>query len=229
MTKNELEKGLRALKAAASTGENGRQAELFQKAQNGTITPDERDELTKSLGGENTLAGRATRGLTGSDTIRKSLDVSDYLREQHAGLVAGLETLANQMEKSDAREQDFRIAMARTVIQMGELMKSMSDEIGSLQQTVASFGAQPARMAKSQMAAASIVQKSFAGSPQQSDELSKSQVLDVMEDLLQKGNAVVAGEDLLKAISKYESTNLISDDMKTAVLSHARGGATRAA
>ena len=50
LTEADLQKGVAALKDAASKNNPlARQAELFQKSQDGTISAEEKDELVKSL------------------------------------------------------------------------------------------------------------------------------------------------------------------------------------
>lgn len=218
LTEADLQKGLDALKnAAASNNPHARRAELFQKAQSGAITPEENDELIKSLNG-NALTEQVTRGLK-TDTIQKSIDVSDFLRESNDGLITGLATLSEHIQKSQSDDHGFRIALATTltglvdtVVQQGALIKSMSEKLGVVVQ-------QPARGPKAQgVRGAQPMQKSFAGNPAPSGagvqpdgiELTKSQTLDVLEEMNKSMSLAPCGENLTHAVAKYESTNQIS-------------------
>lgn len=205
LTPADLEKGLRALEAASTAGAAGNQ-ELLKKAADGSITEEEKDELIKSLSGDS-LADKATKGLTGNDTIRKSVDVSDYLREQHYGMVAGLEVLASHMEKSQAVDHEFRKALATTVVQVASLVKSQAEEIAELRKSLDTWGAQPARAPKSPQTP--TLAKSFAGG-QSADSISKSQIEDAFSSMLEKGMESIGGEELIKAATKYEVSGFIS-------------------
>jgi len=225
LTQAALEKGLRELEAASRTPSQTRSAELFQKAQDGTITADERDELVKSV--SRGLGAEATSGLTENETLTKSLDVSDFLKEQHTGLVTGLETLADHIEKSETRDQEFRVALATTLHHMGELVKAQDSRIAaqeSLLKGIADrlgvIAAQPARGPKSveaaRAAAGGGMQKSFAGAVGGAS-LSKGQILETMHTMLTKGMEMVEGEDIVKAAIKYESLKEITPTMLKSV------------
>jgi hypothetical protein len=218
LNEDDLAKGLDALKAAANLNNpHARRAELFAKAQSGAISAEENDELVKSLSGSQ-LVDTVTDTLRSNDTIQKSLDVSDFLREQHKGVVDGLTALTEHLQKSQSDDQGFRVALATTltsladtVVQQSQLMKSMSEKMGVAL-------SQPARGPKSVGVNAAPMQKSFAGQVApagsvQTDgtELSKSQILDVMEEMNKSESGMApSGENLTFAITKYESTNQIS-------------------
>lgn len=214
LTEADLVKGMEALTEAANKNNTAtRSAELFQKAQSGEITDDERDELVKSLRGS-ALTEKVTQGL-GTDTIQKSIDVSDFLRDATTGITEGLRTLTDHIQKSQTDDHGFRVALATTISAMtdvitnqGELLKSMATQLG----------VQAARPPKSQgVRGAQPLAKSFAGTPAQANgaeqgaELSKSQILDGLDAMISKGlTSASNGEDLVKASTKYESLNLIS-------------------
>lgn len=214
LTEADLEKGMKALTEAATKNNTAaRSAELFAKAQNGTITDDERDELVKSLNGAG-LVEKSTAGMR-SDQIQKSLDVSDFLRDMTGGITSGLATLSEHIQKSQSDDHGFRVALATTLSAMsdvireqGEIIKSMSERMGVV----------PARGPKSQgVRGVQPMAKSFAGTPPQGGanvtggDLSKSQILDAMDGMIQKGIVAASnGEDLVKASTKYESLDAIS-------------------
>lgn len=236
LSKSELDKGLDRLTAAAKAP--SRRAELFQKAESGEITEAEREELVKSIASPS-LATRALEKMQGNDVIEKSLEVSDFLRESNNAQVAALTTLADSLEKSQKSEQDFRIAAAQTLVGLAKSINAQNEVItqqGALLKSVAEtmgvIAKQPARAPKSQgvtpqPAAAQPLNKSFAGGAEEGT-LTKSMILDTMEDMLHKGMNVVAGEDIVHASTKYESENLITPGMLAAVQQH-RGGGSKAA
>lgn len=199
---------------------------LLSKAQTEELTKSERDELFQILGSSKeepvkpAVAAEVSKSLTGNDTIQKALDVSDYLQEQHTALVKSLETLGSHLEKSDKRQHDFNLLLAKAVGDIGGLMKSLVERVAQIETA-------PARAPKSKLGPQNVVQKSFAGAAPADGEgaqLTKSQIMDGMESLLQKsekdghgGRLEATGESILHAISKYESTNFISKSMIEAV------------
>jgi diphthamide synthase (EF-2-diphthine--ammonia ligase) len=238
LTQADLEKGLKRLEEAAQAP-NARATELFGKAQDGTITSEEREELVKSVSGSSTLGSRVTSALTGNDTIKKSLDVSDYLREQNGAVVSGLEVLASHLEKSDSQDQEFRVALATTMLQMSELVKSQAVRLDtqdtmlkSISERLGIIAQQPARGPKSVAAAAAAaaggMNKSFGGGSAQ-EGLSKSQIGDVLTDMIEKGMQLVGGENLVLAATKYEGSNDISGELLKAVQEHVRKSNHKAA
>lgn len=230
LNEGDLKKGVEALKAAANAGNPlARRGVLFQKAQDGSATPEEIDELRKSLG-SSSLADAATAPISGSDTIKKSIDVSDFLREATNGMTEGLRVLADHISKSQGDDHGFRIAAATTIAGMHDAIVAQGEMIKSIAAQVGVAMNQPARGPRSQGVRAEPMAKSFAGQPAPQgaqaattgEDLSKGQILDVMDDMhLSKGIRQIGGEDMLKAISKYEHTNLISPSVLKAVQEHA--------
>lgn len=216
LTETDLEKGLDALQEAASKNNpHLRQATLLAKAQDGTIADEEKEELIKSIDGSK-LTSEVLAGFQ-SETIQKSIDVSDFLRDSTAGVTQGLEALTQHIQKSQSDDHGFRIALATTLASMTDVIKSQGELLKSMSEQFGEVAALPARGPKSQGVRAQPMNKSFAGAPARQlgvasveSDLSKSEILDGMEGMLHKGVEVVEGEDLLKAISKYESSNQIS-------------------
>lgn len=225
LSKTELEKGLAQLEAVSKAP--SRRQELFQKAESGEITDEERTELVKSLASSESLAAMATSALTDNSTLQKSLDVSEYLRENHAGTVAALETLANALEKSETREQDFRLALGQTTVALVKSMQQATTLLQSLSARLEVIENQPVGMRKSLAAPPAksngVMEKSFAGQPA-GDGLTKSQISNVMSEMLEKGDkyAQVGGVDLLLAATKFETDSTLHPAVLAAVQSYAR-------
>ena len=216
MDENTLNQGLAALAAAAEAGNPvARQKVLFEKAQNGSITSEENDELVKSLGGGGALANDVIAPIQ-TDSIQKSLDVSEYLREHHMGLEKSLSVLCDRIEKSESMDQGFRVALAQTLTAQGELIKGLSDQVAVL-------SGQPAGPVKSrgvvgQSAASATVEKSMGGNPA-SNKLAKSQVLDIMEEISEgNGGFSKSGENMAVAIAKYEGGTEITKSLAQEVM-----------
>jgi len=219
MDQNQLQTGLDALTAAAEASNPAARSKLlFAKANEGTITGEERDELVKSLGGGGGLAADVTAPLQ-SDAMVKSIDVSPYIKEQHGAVVAGLATLANRIEKSEGSEHQFRVALATSVVQMGELVKSLSDQVAALSGQPAG----PVRSAGVNAPAATPIEKSLAGQPAEGNKLSKSQVMEIMQTISEDNSGFAkSGENMSTAIAKYEITNEISKGLAKEVLDVAK-------
>lgn len=223
LSKAALEKGLKQLEDAARAPTQ-RAEELFGKSKEGTITPEERDELVKSL--TTGLGARATEGLrNGSEEMNKSINVSGYLKEQHEGLIHALDTLGSHIQKSEAQDLEYRVALANTLLGSAALLKSQDARLDaqeallkSITEKMGIIAAQPARGPKSAAGATAAaagtepLNKSFAGQPGGS-EMSKSDILNSMSDMIHKGMEQVAGENLMLSATKFESLNQISPDM----------------
>lgn len=219
-TEDELQKALDILAEAAQTPEDEKET-LLQKALDGTIDEAENARLVELMGGgaEDTpaLAKSVTTPLQPevNEKLKKSLDVSDYLDGLYQGITDGMSQLADVIEKSDHRQHNFNVVLAKGVRAIGELMKSLDERL----ETVENQPVGGPRALKSQQQAAAHLKKSFAGQGGAADTLSKSEVMDTLESMhiesIEKGNGGMAlcGEDLNKSITKYESTRRLSRPM----------------
>ena len=213
MEKSALQKGLDALTAAAEAGNPAvRKNELMAKASAGTITSDENEELIKSLQGD---SDDVTAPFTENSSLQKSLDVSEYLRENNNALLKSLDAISSRVDSQEQRQRDFDLALAKSVVGLGDLVKSMADQI-------AEMSGQPASAPRSVgVRADDVVQKGFAGQAPQGVQLSKSQVLDVMESISEANNGFSkSGESMATAIAKYEGGNEISPSLAAEIKAH---------
>jgi len=226
LTEDDLRKSLEKLEEVVAGGdESSRKETLLEKAKTEELDKSEQDELFQILGKsegqpEDRLADDITGGLSNNDTMQKALDVSDFLNEQNTELVKSLEKLSDHVQGSDKRQHEFNMLLARGVVQTGRLVKSMAERLGVIEN-------QPAREPKAKGAKA--LKKSFAnqgGGGDGGQDLSKSQVLDVMEEMLRKscdagkGGMTDDGIDILKASTKYEQFNQISKSMLAKIREH---------
>jgi len=215
VTGGDLERSLQKLEEFAKSQDvPSRKEELLSKAGGAELSEAERAELFNLLGGQPTggVADTLTKGLTDNQTMKDALEVSAYLTEQHQELVKSLSAVGAEMEKSSARQGEFNLVLAKAVSDIGSLIKSMDDRM-------AAYEGQPAGAPKSRGVNAPItqpLQKSFGGQGAGGEQLSKSQVMDVLDVMhqssIQKGNHGMSesGEDLLNAIAKYETSSMIS-------------------
>lgn len=218
LTEDDLQKSIDQLQALTEDKGVSRKQQLLEKALGSELSKSERAELHELLGKSEkpkaTRGEQIAKGLTENDTLQKALDVSDFLQEQHTELVKALTTLADAQEKSDARQHEFNLVLARAVAGIGQLTKSLGERVGVIE-------SQPARGPKSRgVTGAQALSKSFAGGPQATDQqLSKAQVLDELETMVQEsmskslGGMTEDGLDLITASSKYEQFNLISQGL----------------
>jgi len=217
LSEDDLQKSLDQLSALTENPAVSRKQQLLEKAQSSELEKSERDELFELLGKseqpKKTLGDEVSKGLNENDTLQKALDVSDFLQEQHSELIKSLTTLADALEKSDARQHEFNLVLARAVSGIGQLTKGLGERVGVIE-------TQPARGPKSRgVTGAQPLEKGFVGGAPQGSELSKSAVLDELENMVQEsmtkslGGMTEEGIDLVTASSKYEQFNLISQGL----------------
>jgi len=229
---DDLEKSLAQLEALATEGDaSSRKDQLLEKAKNGALEKSEQDELYQLLGGEpkgeEFLGEEVLKGFEENDDLVKALDVSDFLQEQHTELTKALGTLADYIEKGENRQHQFNLVLAKAVSETGRLAKSMAERLGVIEQ-------QPARAPKAKRSAAQAMEKSFAGQDGGNEDakLSKSEILDGLEDMIAKsvregrGGATEDGIDLAVAASKFEQFNQIHPSVLNRVKMHLRGEKT---
>ena len=221
LSENDLQQSLDKLVTLAGDDADSRKQVLLSKAQEVELSKAEQAELFNLLGGQEekdeTLGEEIIKGLEENDTLQKALDVSDYLQEQHTELVKSLQAMGDALAKSDNRQHEFNLVLAKAMSQMGQHIVTMSERLGVIEQ-------QPVRGPKSKGLAP--LSKSFANRPGDGEGMSKSQILDAMDEMTQvsfeKGMSGVAvnGEDLSVAISKYEQFNTLSPAMLAQVKAH---------
>lgn len=220
LSADDLQKGIARLDDFITRGDApSRKQQLLHKAMEEELSKSETEELYGLMGGSadaskktetNSLGETLTKSLTSDETINDVVEVSDYLEAQHSALVKSLSDLGDHVESMDSRQNEFNLLLARTVSDTAKLVKSMSEQMGVIV-------AQPARAPKARLsnAAPQALQKSFAGA-EGSTQLSKRQVLDGLDTLMEKSMAsgqkgvAACGEDLAKSIAKFEMTNAIS-------------------
>lgn len=225
LTETELSKALDALTAAGKdTDPNARKTTLLAKAANGGLTPAENDELVKSLQAGSSLAASATAPLRQpTEEMQKSFNVSPFLAEQHTSLCKSLDNLSGHIDARDEKQHGFNLALAKSVVEIGGLVKSMAETMGAIAKQPAR-GPMSAGVNAPGGAAPKPLQKSFGGG--NGTGANREQLLDGLEALqLKKGAASACGEDLTKAISKLEGTGEISQQLRAEVEAFMGAGA----
>jgi hypothetical protein len=210
LTADDLSKSIAKLtEFAAQDDVDSRKQALLQKAQVSNLTKSEQSELHEILGGggskQDTLSDAIQKSMEPSEDLQKALDVSDFLRETHEESVAVNKLLAETIEKSDKRQHEFNLLLAKSTAVIGSLLKSVDERLSA-------YETQPARAPKSR---AIPLQKSFAGAPPAGDQMSKSEILGVMGDMIEKSCAAgqggfVDGVNMIVESSKYEQFGNLS-------------------
>lgn len=231
--KDDLEKSLGELEEMASDGDtDARKDVLLEKAKGSDgLTKAETDELYDILGGEPKeevpLADGISKGLKDNEGVTQALDVSEYLQEQHTELCKSLDGLSEHVEKGDNRQHQFNLILAKAVSETGRLVKSVADRIGVVE-------AQPARAPKAKRTPADPAQKGFGGQPPEGEELTKTNVLDALEEMIVKsvnagnGGHMGGGIDLSVEAAKFEASGMLNPsvvrEVKLHIAEKAKGG-----
>jgi len=229
LTQDDLQKSLEKLENVVSEGDKTtRKSALLQKAQTEDLDDEEKTELLDLLGKsekteEPTLGETVTKSMDDNESLQKALDVSDYLQENQSELKKSLGALADHIEKSDNRQHEFNLILAKAVSDIGRHVQGMTERMGIIER-------QPARSPKSR--GVQPLQKGFGGSPAPETQLSKGEIIDGLMDMVQtsvqKGmnGALADGTDLISAVSKYEQFNSISPGLLRQVTDHINNNGT---
>ena len=227
----DLQKSLELLEDFANEGNTpSRKESLLAKAQSEEgLSKSENAELFEILGGGEASSSASpakdpiSKALTDNEPLRKALDVSEYLEEQHGALVKSLDAVGDAIEKSDTRRHEFAMLQAKATVDIGNLVKSMAVQLGVIAE-------QPAAGPKSKgvRGGTKVLNKSMVNGDSEELQLNKGMVMDTMEEMsaesLEKGwsgrLAGGTGEDIGMALTKYESLNQISPTMLKAVKDH---------
>jgi hypothetical protein len=155
------------------------------------------------------------------------VDVSDYLDQNQQALIKSLTGLSDHIESGDKRQHEFNLVLAKAVSGVGRLVKGMSERLGVIEN-------QPVRPPKSRgVQPGQVLQKGFAGSPAGDSELSHSQILEGLENMMQKSMAdgkdgyTESGENLLMATAKFEQTRTISPGLLNEIRDFRNGRSTQ--
>lgn len=234
---DDLEKSLGKLEAMVKSDDPpSRRDALMDKARSDELSKSERNELFDLLGGESSSVSQdpvgdaIVKSMGENETLVKALDVSDYLQEQHGELVKSLRAVGDEIRKSDTRNHDFNVVMARAVNDIGLLVKSLAETVEHLAQ-------QPVRGPKSmgvRTRGDQVLQKSFASQPSSDEQMSRGDILAGFEGIMQKSmqstnpGVTSAGEDITLAVAKYEQTHQISRPMLDAIQTWSREQAAAA-
>lgn len=230
LKEEDLVKALDQLDEYVSSNDGvSRKEELLQKAMGEELGDEEREELFGLMGGAPAPDSRGeeiVKSFGENEDFQKAFEVSDFLREQHEELTKSLSTLADYQERSEQRQHEFNLALARTVSDTGKLVKAMSERLGVIER-------QPARAPKAvRTKPEQVLQKSFQdGSPSDSGkapgpQMNRQSILKGLESLMVKSmgegrdGLSECNEDISVAVATFEQTNQISKPMLEEVKQH---------
>lgn len=166
------------------------------------------DEAKKSLSDHAQAHEEVRKGLEMSSFLGGWVDTqSEALRSTESRMVSSInKSLRDLGERSEA----FNAELAKSVAALAEVMSLQAQRIEQLEST-------PARGPKS-MQGVQPVEKSFNGQPGgDGEQLTKSQVLDTLVDMVEKGN-ISATE-----VVRFESTKQLTPELEQRVLAHRNG------
>jgi hypothetical protein len=237
LTEEDLIKSMGHLVETAKQRPLSRKEELLHKSEAEGLTEPESVELVGILQGGSDLGGEIQKSMTPkSDKLKKAIEVSDFLREMHTGTTDGLTRIADRLEKSQVHQHEYNAALADGIVTLGRALQDTRSLVKSLTGQLEEMGAQPARAprakrgpnhAPEKQQPTQPLNKSMGGAPAGEGELSKSQVLDLMEEMMVKsdqnqygmgGGLSKGGENIYEAIAAYEVEDKITRNLANEVL-----------
>lgn len=223
MTEMDLVKALDEMDNLANASANGispRQQQLAAKLARGeSLTKSERAELADS---DEPMAKSHKESFVENPNIAQGFEVSEFLDALTSKVTDALDESRAEMSKSFAEVGEFNKALAKSLNAMGALIIAQDKKIRQLEKSLAE-GAAPALMrveaapAKGAARTSAVGQKVNEGMRKSAGAggttLTKSQILDTLDDQIQKSaGGIVDGVDLVLESSRYETTHLLSPD-----------------
>lgn len=194
-----------------------RKDELLQKSIAGEATAQDNAELASLLNpADGSLREELTKSLQEireTAELRKSLDAAPVLSEFQDSLVKSLGNLADRIEDRDSEDSEFRVALTKSLIDMGGVIEAQSEQIAELTKSIQSLGSQPAHAPTSMRHGANPLEKSFAdgqGQPTQD----RGKILDNISKKIQGGQRQSAqGHNLNIIAAQIESGGFIAPEI----------------
>lgn len=239
LTEDDLIKSMDHLVETAKQRPLTRKEELLHKSEAEGLTESESTELVGILQGGSDLGGEIKKSMEPKgEKLRKAIEVSDFLREMHTGTTDSLSRIADRLEKSQAHQHEYNAALADGIVTLGRALQDTRELVKSLTGQLEEMGAQPVRGPRAKRGPnhqpqrqqpAQPLQKSMAGGEPEGEQLSKSQVLDLLEEMMVKsdqgqyglgGGLSKGGENLYEAIAAYEVEDKISKSLVHELLAY---------
>lgn len=197
-----------------------RKQDLLRKSLDGAASEDEQGELAALLKGE--VIVDADEDLSKSieaeedGALAKAIDVSDALGELVGKLEKALGNVGEELRKSSSHQGEVNLVLAKGLLDTSRLALTTNGLVKGLQNTLEGVLSQPVSGRRSVASSNQIIQKSHAGTAPAEEQITKGQILDVLDAMIEervtKGEPLVApcGEDLTKATAKVETTGGVS-------------------
>lgn len=174
---------------------------------------DEEEDTKKSLSDYASENEDVNKGLEVSSFLKGWVDTqTQALSSVESRLVKSIQGLQAKAEASAEEQQAFNSELAKSVAALAEVLSLQAQRLEQVEST-------PARGPKS-VSGAAAVEKSFGagGAAAPADEsLNKSQILDTMSDMVQKGKLSAT------EVIKFESTSQLTPQLQEQVLAHRAG------
>ena len=234
LSDSDLRKSLDMIEEHIAKSGAGRKQELLSKAMSGAASDQEQHELAGLLAGtEPTLGTEMTKSLDPieNEQIAKSVDASEYLDQLHDGLMSYCRELGDTIQKSQSHQDEFNVVLAKGLLNIGRavegLMSAVPAKFEEVSKSVQELGSQPVGRPRA-IGVGQAMQKSFAGQPTEAETLTKSQTLDILDEMhlvaLQKSGEqhgrAFCGERLDEAITKFEQLSQMSPSLHQEVMQY---------
>jgi hypothetical protein len=229
LTEDDLSKAVEVLNDYVNTTDpNSRKETLLKKAMTDDLSSEEMNELFKSLSGSENVTTEEVNDFSDSvlsslesDTIQKSLDVSDYLTELHSGLVKSLSTLEGELNSNAMRQHTFNITLAKSMVSVATGLQRTMNVISELKKSMDNYSEAPIRKPTS----VQPLNKAFVGhNGQEGHSLKKSEMMGQLLHLAEQGVDNIGGVSVNHAVALLESSNQLPNQVVSAL--KARQGAT---
>lgn len=153
------------------------------------------------------------KSLEANEDVAKGLEVSSFLSgwaDVQGETLKGVEArLTKSLQASHGEQREYNTELAKSIVGLAEVLTLQSQRIEQLEST-------PARGPKS----ATAVEKSFGAGgaePQGDEQLSKSQVLSTMTQMVESGDLSAT------EVVKFESTNALTPEIDSQVKAYRSG------
>ena len=213
------------------------EAEEKEREKKGGKKDDEKKDDDK--GGDTSLAGMFGKGqppaqdmgksfaqaVQDNDTLQKGIEVSDFLLEMVKSFALGLENVSRRLEAHvDSRLGQFASEQGDFNKSLAEAVANIGYGVGALSKGIEDAGQQPAGAPKSQLravpagAAPQGVQPLSKGQGNPLEGITKSQVLDAMTTMMEKGQCAPLD------VVKFETTGDLNPAIRDQIAKSLSGG-----
>lgn len=228
LTPANLNKSIEALARFAQKADpQARKKELMRRAYMGkSLSQAEKAELMQHLNksaphGKAAPSRTLSKGLNGNRAIQQSIDVSEYLAQQHQELCKALNSVEQRLNAMAEQSTEFQLLLAKAVAQTGQGVSRLNKSVGQVQSA-------PVRGPKSLGVTGRSRPLQKSGLSGDGQAITKGQASDALDALLQKSRVTGrygksdSGADLLKAAMHFESSGQLLPEVQPDVRRYLR-------